>query len=259
MFVAVCFCCALAEGTSQAGVAKAALTAACIDKDNDTYGENCTLGPDCNDNNSSIYGPVTYYRDLDRDGYGDAANATAACSAPEGYVTDNTDCNDDDIYINPGIEEICDDYIDNDCDNQTDFADPDCADICIDHDNDGYYVGGDNCTPRDCDDTDEFWQGECVDCSMNVIPKKISKLRALLQPIEPFVIYSDVEFAQPITIDWETEAINDIIRVKIGKGFIIGFLLVRPFKLEAGEFTVVVPMKFRASDTIPCFGTITVK
>ncbi|MEA3325288.1 MAG: putative metal-binding motif-containing protein, partial [Euryarchaeota archaeon] len=50
---------------------------------------------------------TTYYGDADGDGYGDPENATEACSAPDGYVTDNTDCDDTNADVNPGATEVC--------------------------------------------------------------------------------------------------------------------------------------------------------
>ena len=41
------------------------------------------------------------------------------CAQPSGYVTDNTDCDDSEMSINPGAPEICD-GLDNDCDSQID-------------------------------------------------------------------------------------------------------------------------------------------
>jgi hypothetical protein len=45
--------------------------------------------------------PQTYYADLDGDGYGDAVNDTLTCTLPNGFVSDNTDCNDQNALINP--------------------------------------------------------------------------------------------------------------------------------------------------------------
>lgn len=46
------------------------------------------------DDGSCDYEPTWYYRDADGDGYGDPAEAVLECHAPEGYVADNTDCDD---------------------------------------------------------------------------------------------------------------------------------------------------------------------
>ncbi len=62
---------------------------------------------------------VTWYRDADLDGYGDASVSTTACEAPLYFVNDDTDCDDTEDDANPGADEVCD-GIDNDCDGDID-------------------------------------------------------------------------------------------------------------------------------------------
>ncbi len=78
---------------------------------------------DCNDNNAAIKPGVaevcdgidnncnsmidegvllTFYRDMDMDGFGNPSVTQMACSAPGGYVANNTDCNDNDALEKPG-------------------------------------------------------------------------------------------------------------------------------------------------------------
>ncbi len=64
-----------------------------------------------------------WYRDSDRDGYGDATVVERACDMPAGYVAAGTDCADDDREIHPaasedcdGEDQNCDDVIDDDAD-----------------------------------------------------------------------------------------------------------------------------------------------
>jgi hypothetical protein len=64
---------------------------------------------------------VIYYMDQDADGYGDLFNGPFFfCTPQSGFVTDNTDCNDFDPNVNPGMIEVCDQFgVDNDCDGIT--------------------------------------------------------------------------------------------------------------------------------------------
>jgi hypothetical protein len=64
-------------------------------------------------------GPTVYWPDADGDGYGNPAGATE--HAPKvGFVTNDQDCNDADAAINPGVEEFCNDDLDNNCNGEID-------------------------------------------------------------------------------------------------------------------------------------------
>ena len=64
-------------------------------------------------------GPLlTFYADVDGDGYGDPDAAVEACEAEAGTVDNSLDCDDGDAAVNPDGVEICD-GVDNDCDAAT--------------------------------------------------------------------------------------------------------------------------------------------
>ncbi len=102
-----------------------------------------TTNTDCNDTNSAVNPGATevcnsidddcdtqidegvlnsFYADIDNDGYG-AGTASLSCTAPTGFVTTNTDCNDNSSAVNPGASEICN-LIDDDCDGTADDGIP---------------------------------------------------------------------------------------------------------------------------------------
>ena len=73
-------------------------------------------------------GPTTFYRDADEDGFGDPGYREEACSPSEGFVDDNTDCDDTRDDVNPDAPEVCDPFdVDEDCDGLVEDEDPDVA------------------------------------------------------------------------------------------------------------------------------------
>ncbi len=65
-----------------------------------------------------------WYNDNDRDGYGAASVVTYACDDPGvGWVSGDTDCDDDAATVHPGAVEVCN-LIDDDCDGLIDGDDP---------------------------------------------------------------------------------------------------------------------------------------
>jgi len=63
---------------------------------------------------------ITYYADKDGDGYGDASDSVVACGLRAGFVTNKSDCDDNNASIYPGAAEICGNGIDDNCNGQTD-------------------------------------------------------------------------------------------------------------------------------------------
>jgi len=81
---------------------------------------------------------ATWYQDRDEDGYGDVSSSTSACDAPDGYVADDSDCDDLDAEAHPGATEVCDGD-DDDCDGVADEDDAtDAATWYADSDGDGF-------------------------------------------------------------------------------------------------------------------------
>jgi len=106
---------------------------------------------------------ATWYADADADGFGDAGDSALECSQPEGFVEDDSDCDDTNAAVNPGADEICN-QLDDDCDGYTDAQDGDVADANTwypDADGDGY---GDAATPRTTCDQPSGYVADSSDC-----------------------------------------------------------------------------------------------
>ena len=124
---------------------------------------------------------VDYFADADGDGFGDITTLISTCVQPQGYVTDNTDCKDNDAAIFPGAQEICND-IDDDCNDLIDdglvfttyYADVD-GDTFGDANNpldaclipDGYVTDNTDCNDNNANQNNastEICNGEDDDC-----------------------------------------------------------------------------------------------
>ncbi len=85
----------------------------------------------CNGTDTNCSGDETdatnarlYYADADADTYGNPDASTRDCSAPSGYVSNDDDCDDVEIDVNPGETEVCDNGLDDDCDGTSNGCAP---------------------------------------------------------------------------------------------------------------------------------------
>ena len=151
-----------------------------LDTDNDGFGTEADTiqacdapegyvpnGNDCDDSNAEIFPSApeicddvdndcdtfidedltgVWYADLDNDGFGDQSTIETTCLAPENYVDNDLDCNDENAEINPNMEEICDE-IDNNCDDEIDEGVT--SQFFVDADHDGF--GDDSSLANACE------------------------------------------------------------------------------------------------------------
>ena len=121
-------------GNAAQSVSQCTLTTGLVTNANDCDDTNAAIRPsaqevcdgidnDCDgqidDADNSLSGAGTYYADSDGDGFGASNNSVTTCTQPSGYVTDDTDCNDNSSVSYPLAPEICD-QLDNDCDSVID-------------------------------------------------------------------------------------------------------------------------------------------
>ena len=70
----------------------------------------------CTDSITITVNPLlTWYADADADGFGNPNDVVQDCNQPQGYIANNTDCDDEDASSFPGGTEICDNNRDEDC------------------------------------------------------------------------------------------------------------------------------------------------
>ena len=142
----------------------------CDDTSNNVFpgGEEICDGKDndCNDEIDDGIG-AEFYIDNDGDGFGDDALAMVGCSLDAGLASVAGDCDDNNIYIHPLIDESCD-GIDNNCDGTIDEGV--LITYYFDEDEDGY---GTEDTPLEaCSKPENYTEqlGDCDDADTLVFP-----------------------------------------------------------------------------------------
>ena len=152
-----------------------------VDNDEDCDDDEASSNPDaserCDGADNDCDGEVDedaldaedWYPDEDGDGYGDSsATAETSCMEVSGLVSNGSDCDDDDADISPDATEICD-GVDNDCNDEIDDAE-DATTWYRDFDEDGY--GDDDTSTDSCDNPDGYVaeNGDCNDADETIHP-----------------------------------------------------------------------------------------
>jgi hypothetical protein len=114
----------------------------------------------------------TFYADNDADGKGNPSVTQSACEPPVGFVDNSDDCDDTDMTVYLGADELCDEQ-DNDCDVTVDEDPVDETTWYDDHDADGY--GESSVSFQSCDSPPGFVEtaGDCDDSDGEINPGAI--------------------------------------------------------------------------------------
>ncbi len=123
---------------------------------------------DCNDSDPGTgAASIEAWPDADDDGYGDREkDEELQCQLLDGFATVSGDCNDNDEMVHPDTPEICNDGIDNDCDELQDDEDPGShsgtATFYLDNDLDGF--GSADLSVADLCDAPDGYVPNAADC-----------------------------------------------------------------------------------------------
>lgn len=143
----------------------------------------------------------TWYKDADGDGYGDPNDSKVHCSQPEGYVLDNSDCDDTDALVSP--DETITWHRDADGDGFGDSNDSKSAPICSQPEG---YVGNN----EDCNDNDASIHPGAEDLPNDGIDSNCDgQHETTIWTGEPFT------FTKPGGADWTLPENQDILTEKV--------------------------------------------
>ena len=132
--------------------------------------ESCNDVDDDCDGQTDEENILTWWLDADSDGYGNPEAPLVICDQPAGYVDNDDDCDDTTDAISPDDEEVCDDGIDQNCDDLVDNATESLL-WYMDADMDGF--GDEDVWLYSCEDTVDGYvldNQDCDDSNLDVHP-----------------------------------------------------------------------------------------
>lgn len=195
----------------------------CDDCDDDSHTEDSHSGTEvCNaidddgdglvddaDDSLDAASATAWYPDADQDGYGAVDGAVTACIGPDSYVTDSTDCNDQDPTVAPSADERCND-VDDDCDALVDALDDDLIDASAwypDQDGDGYGPSTDARVECDQPAGHVLESGDCDDFDAAISPAAPEICNDLDDDCDTLIDGSDPDVTGTTT--WHEDADRD--------------------------------------------------
>jgi hypothetical protein len=111
----------------------------------------------------------TWYADTDGDGYGAPDVAALLCDQPNGYVKDDTDCDDGSASVNPAASESCN-GVDDDCNGLVDDDALEATAWYMDTDGDGYGLDVEETAACEAPEGFASEGGDCDDSDADVHP-----------------------------------------------------------------------------------------
>ena len=164
---------------------------------------------DASTNDPDSIDALTFFADTDLDGYGDPENTQSACELPEGYLEDDTDCDDTNEQVYPGAEE-CPDGLDNDCDGDVDEDTEGEALIWYrDADVDGY--GDPLVTRAACEAPSGYTadDSDCDDTDASISPAAIEVCDEIDNDCDSLIDDDDASLDPTTTSTWREDADGD--------------------------------------------------